>query len=78
MDRPKKGFSVPLERWLKEGNTAEWAGELLTDSKAAADGLLDGKQVEKLWKQFQQDAGTPRLVWNVLMLEQWYRYIHGN
>lgn len=78
MDRPKKGFSVPLERWLKEGDTAEWAGELLTDSKAVADGLLDGKQVEKLWKQFKKDAGTPRLVWNVLMLEQWYRYIHGN
>lgn len=78
MDRPKKGFSVPLERWLKEGDTAEWTRELLNDCKVAKAGLLDGRQVDKLWKQFEKETGTPRLVWNVLMLEQWYRSITEN
>lgn len=73
MDRPKKGFSVPLERWLKEGGTAEWAKELLLDSKAAKDGILDPVEVNRLWKQFETKGNAPHLVWTVLMLEQWYR-----
>ncbi len=73
LDRPKKGFSVPLERWLREGDTAEWAKELLLHSKAAEDGILDPIEVNRLWKQFETKGATPRLVWTVLMLEQWYR-----
>lgn len=73
LDRPKKGFSVPLERWLKEGDTAEWAKDLLLHSKAAEDGILDPVEVNRLWKQFETKGATPRLVWTVLMLEQWYR-----
>lgn len=73
LDRPKKGFSVPLERWLKEGSTAEWAKELLLHSKAAEDGILDPIEVGRLWKQFETEGAMPRLVWTVLMLEQWYR-----
>lgn len=79
LDRPKKGFSVPLERWLKEGDTAEWAKELVLHSKAAEDGILDSVQVRRLWKQFETKGTSPRLVWTVLMLEQWYRYhLAGN
>ncbi len=79
LDRPKKGFSVPLERWLKEGDTAEWAKELVLHSKAAEDGILDPVQVNRLWKQFETKGASPRLVWTVLMLEQWYRYhLSGN
>ncbi len=73
LDRPKKGFSVPLERWLREGDIAEWAKELLLHSKAAEDGILDPIEVKRLWKQFETKGATPRLVWSVLMLEQWYR-----
>lgn len=72
MDRPKKGFSVPLERWLREGDTAEWAKELMLHSKAAEDGILDPVQVRKLWNRFEANGVLPRLVWTVLMLEQWY------
>ncbi|MBE5895675.1 MAG: asparagine synthase (glutamine-hydrolyzing) [Lachnospiraceae bacterium] len=73
MDRPKKGFSVPLTRWLTEGDTAQWAQELMLHSKAAKDGILRGAEVEKLWKGFLAGKEPSRLVWTVLMLEQWYR-----
>lgn len=73
LDRPKKGFSVPLERWLREGDTADWAKELMLHSKAAEDGILNLAEVKLLWKQFETKGATPRLVWTVLMLEQWYR-----
>ena len=73
LDRPKKGFSVPLNKWLSEGDTAEWAGELMNSPQCAKEGLLNGKAVTKLWEAFKKNGRSPRLVWNVLMLEQWYR-----
>lgn len=73
MDRPKKGFSVPLDRWLREGDTAQWAKELMLHSKAAEDGILDKKQMQLLMKGFEKKEEPSRLVWNVLMFEQWYR-----
>ena len=79
-DRPKKGFAVPLERWLKEGDTKEWADEMMNNCKAASDGLINKKTVQKMWADFVKKGRSPRLIWNVLMLEQWYRdiYLGGN
>ncbi|MBR5419979.1 MAG: asparagine synthase (glutamine-hydrolyzing) [Lachnospiraceae bacterium] len=73
MERPKKGFAVPLKKWLSEGDTAEWAAELMEHSMLAGDGLLEAEAVSGLWKDFRGQGRSPRLVWNVLMLEQWYR-----
>lgn len=73
MNRPKKGFSVPLTKWLTEGDTAKWASELMNDSKIADLGVLDRNLVLKLWKGFEKGREPSRFVWNILMLEQWYR-----
>ncbi len=73
MDRPKKGFSVPLTKWLTQGDTADWAGELMLHSKAGEDGILNRDAVLQLWQGFLRGKEPSRLVWNVLMLEQWYR-----
>lgn len=73
MNRPKKGFSVPLKKWLTEGDTAEWAAELMTSCKLADAGILDKACVAKLWERFQKGQENPRFLWNILMLEHWYR-----
>ncbi len=73
MERPKKGFAVPLTKWLTEGHTAQWAEELMRDCTAAKDGYLDGASVTRLWQNFRKNGASSRIVWNVLMLEQWYR-----
>ncbi len=73
MERPKKGFAVPLDRWLSEGHTREWAEDLMLCGTAAADGLIVKKEAEALWKAFCAGKRSPRPVWHVLMLEQWYR-----
>lgn len=74
MNRPKKGFSVPLTKWLTEGDTALWASELMTSSKLAEAGILEKDYVEKLWGRFKKGNENSRFVWNILMLEQWYRH----
>ncbi len=73
MDRPKKGFSVPLTRWLTEGSVHDWAVEILNDSLLAADRLLDGREIHKLLNCFLKTGQNKGLLWNVIVLEQWYR-----
>ncbi|MBQ6587257.1 MAG: asparagine synthase (glutamine-hydrolyzing) [Butyrivibrio sp.] len=73
MERPKQGFAVPLEKWLKEGQTREWAQEMIDNSKLIRDGILDGKIVRYCWNYIAENPGYTKLVWNMLMAEQWYR-----
>lgn len=73
MERPKQGFAVPLEKWLKEGQTREWAQEMIDNSKLIRDGILDGKIVRYCWNHIAENPGYTKLVWNMLMAEQWYR-----
>ena len=77
MERPKKGFSVPLSRWLSKGSVHEWAKELLADSYLVKDCILDGKTVNDLWAHFIKTGQNKGLLWNVLVLEQWYRKQKG-
>ncbi len=78
LDRPKKGFSVPLVRWLTTGETAQWAKELINDSQLAGEGYLDAKVLSGIWKRFCKNGKNAQIVWEVLMAEQWYRRICGD
>lgn len=75
LDRPKKGFSVPLARWLKTGQTAAWAAELLGDNHLAQDGVFDRRVLENIRRRFEKGHANPQIVWEILMAEQWYRRI---
>jgi asparagine synthase (glutamine-hydrolysing) len=71
VDRPKRGFSVPLGQWLS-GPLRGWAEELLSPAKLAHEGLLDAGAVQSLWqghlsKREQNATG----LWNILMLRAW-------
>jgi asparagine synthase (glutamine-hydrolysing) len=71
VDRPKRGFSVPLGQWLS-GPLRGWAEDLLSPGKLANEGLLDVGQVQTLWQRHlsstQQNATA---LWNILMLRAW-------
>ena len=75
MERPKQGFAVPLEKWLKEGQTREWAQELIDNSQLIRAGILDDKIVRYSWDHMAENPGYTKLVWNMLMAEQWYRML---
>lgn len=73
LDRPKKGFSVPMKKWLSEGSVKEWASEMLNHNKLAADGYLNKQYVDALWNKFQTTRENEGQLWKILMAEQWYR-----
>lgn len=71
LERPKKGFSVPMGEWLR-GPLKDWANNLLDPSRLHKQGLLDAAQVQVRWQQHlaQQFDWSPHL-WGILMLQAW-------
>ena len=73
IDRPKKGFSVPLDHWFKH-ELKELAADLLLDARAASRGYFHRPVVERMLAEHA--AGVRQWneqLWNLLMLELWHR-----
>lgn len=71
MERPKKGFSIPLHRWLKEPGLREWAEELLDEATLERQGFLCVGTVRKIWSDYvEKDIWRPQ-IWYILMFQQW-------
>ncbi len=73
IDRPKMGFGIPLERWLR-GQLRDWAESLLSESAIKESGLLQPAPVRKKWKEHLSGAHDWKYhLWAVLMLQAWLR-----
>ena len=71
MDRPKKGFSVPVKKWLKEPALRRWADELMNPELVRRQGFLDGEVVSRIWNDFiSKDIWRPQ-IWYILMFQEW-------
>lgn len=71
VDRPKMGFGVPLDSWLR-GPLRDWAMPLLDSSRLKHQGLLDPAIVNARWQaHLDGDANWGYSLWNVLVLQSW-------
>ena len=71
-ERPKSGFVLPFDRWLREGLRASM-DEVMRDPSAIASVGLDPEVVARLWKAFVD--GAPGIywsrVWAIFVLVRW-------
>ena len=71
IDRPKRGFSIPLGPWLA-GPLRDWAENLLSPVRLKSEGLFDVASVRTLWQHHlsgrEQNATA---LWNILMTRAW-------
>jgi asparagine synthase (glutamine-hydrolysing) len=72
MERPKKGFSIPIEKWLLDPDLRDWAEELLDRDKIKEQGILDPDVVERIWTDFTERGIYRIQIWYILMFQQWY------
>jgi asparagine synthase (glutamine-hydrolysing) len=71
VERPKRGFSVPLDAWLR-GPLRDWAETLLEPGLLRGQGFFEPRSVRQLWQEHV--AGTRdwgRQLWHLLMFQAW-------
>ena len=70
--RPKRGFALPLRRWMKR-ELGTLVHDVLLDGTARSRGIFRHQEVERLIKAVDRERDAPDRVWTLLMLELWFR-----
>lgn len=78
MERPKKGFSIPIEDWLRKPELRGWAEDLIDRRRMQEEGYLDPEIVWKIWEDFILRGEWRIQIWYILMFQEWIRSQRGN
>jgi asparagine synthase (glutamine-hydrolysing) len=77
VERPKFGFGIPLDSWLR-GPLRDWAESLLDEGRLRNEGFFNPGPIRRAWKQHLSSKRRWEFhLWDVLMFQAWLEHSRG-
>jgi len=70
IDRPKAGFSIPIGSWIRKP-LLDWSEDLLSKKNIEYSGLLNFKNINKIWNDHKKGIDNSSLIWSTLIFQNW-------
>jgi asparagine synthase (glutamine-hydrolysing) len=77
IERPKSGFAVPIDSWLR-GPLRVWAEALLDEGRLKDEGFFNPAPIVDKWREHLSGKRNWQYhLWNILMFQSWLESTKG-